>query len=230
MKRIVSTVLAGVVVVSLGGVAMAEEGHLGGTEIAVGVKSWVNDWKREVPGEGSTKSDNIMLVGPAVEVEFANHLFAEASYLFSTSNYTLDETGVDANFDRKDFDLAVGYSFLKYFGVFAGYRDSAFEKSNSNAKETSYGPLLGVRGSVAVNDALSVYAKGTYLITRLKTEEDGNSAKEDAPGWIAEIGVKYAFTKHLGADLGYKYERTKGDSDIKDTFQGVTLGVSYTFE
>lgn len=230
MKRIVSTFLAGVVVVSLSGVAMAEEGHLGGTEITVGVKSWVNDWKREVPGEGSTKSDNIMLVGPAVEVEFANHLFAEASYLFSTSNYTLDENGVDANFDRKDFDLAVGYSFFKYFGAFVGYRDSAFEKSNSDAKETSYGPLLGVQGSVAVNDALSVYAKGTYLITRLKTEENGNSAKEDAPGWIAEVGVKYAFTKHIGADLGYKYERIEGDSDIKDTFQGVTLGVFYTFE
>lgn len=230
MKRIVSSVLAGVMVVALGGVAMAEEGSEGGTEITVGVKSWLNNWKHEVPGEGSTKSDSILLVGPAVEVEFANHLFAEASYLFSTSDYTLNEEGVDANFDRKDFDLAVGYSFCKYFGAFVGYRDSAFEKSNPDADETSYGPLLGVQGSVAVNDALSVYGKGTYLITRLKTKEDGNSATEDAPGWIAEVGVKYAFTKHLGADLGYKYEWTEGDSDIKDTFQGATLGVSYTFE
>ncbi len=231
MKRIVSTVLAGVMVAALGGVAMAEEGPAEGTEITVGVKSWVNDWKHEVPEEGSTKSDNILLVGPAVEVEFANHFFAEASYLFSTSDYTLDEEGFDANFDRKDLDLAVGYSFCKNFGAFVGYRDSSFEMSNFDAEETSYGPLLGVQGSVAVNEALSVYAKGTYLITRLKAEEDGHSVTEDAPGWIAEVGVKYAFTKHIGADLGYKYEWTEGDdSDIEDTFQGVTLGVFYTFE
>jgi opacity protein-like surface antigen len=82
-----------------------------------------------------------------------------------------------------------------------------------------------------VTEAFSVYGKATYLFTRLKAEEDGHSDTQDSPGWIGELGVKYAFTKQVGANLGYKYETTKGDdSDVRDTFTGLTLGVNYTFE
>ena len=237
MKRFLSVVVAAAVLGCMGSVARAEEeGAAEGSrpEIVVGLKTWMNKMKREAAGESIT-SNNILLVGPAVEVECSKtHMFAEASYMVSASDYKVSVTEfdpalgsdvvVDKKISRRDIDLAVGYQFNHNVGAFVGYRDS--ELKEEGMKETSSGALIGVRGSVPVNEELSVFGKASYLFTRTKSD----LGTEDAPGWIAQLGVKYAFTKQIAAALGYQLETTKTkDTDVKDTFSGATLDVAYTF-
>ncbi len=220
MKRIVSGVAVVVMLLVMGGVVRAEEGAES-TEISAGVKTWINSWKNKAPD--ASRTANSILIGPAIEAEFSNHIFVEASYMTSVSDYKLSET---EKLNRNDFDLAAGYMFNHNVGAFAGYRNSAFKEKETGAKETLSGPLVGVRGSVPLNEAFSLFGKATYLNTTMKTDTDS----EASPGWIAEAGVKYAFCKCFSASLGYKYETTKGkDSHIDDTFSGATLDVMYTF-
>jgi len=231
MKGIVSAILAVAVMQFFGGAAMAAEEALeGGPEVSVRVNTWVNEWKREAPDGESITSSTVVLVGPTIEVEFPSHFFAEASLLGSLSEYSFTIDDAHEDLTRRDVDLAVGYSFCESFDAFVGYRHSRFKETESRVEEISYGPLVGISSSVAVNDALSFYGKATYLITRLRVKGGEEPGKQDAPGWIGEIGVKYAFTNQIAADLGYKYEYTKtDDSDIEDTFQGLTAGLSYLF-
>ncbi len=55
-------------------------------------------------------------------------------------------------------------------------------------------------------------------------------AREDAPGWITEIGGRMVFTEHIAMKLGYKWETTKGEvSHVKDSFRGTVLEITYAF-
>lgn len=228
MKRIISGIMMALLLVVMSGAARAEEEKVEGTVIKAGIKMWMNSWKREAPGTESMKSNNILLVGPSIEAELNDRFFVEASYLFSASDYKFTEAGVTTEFDRSDLDLALGTNLNRYVGAMIGYRNSAFKEKETGAKESLYGLFYSVRGSAPLNETISLYGKLTYLSTRFKAE---GQAREEAPGWIAEAGIKYAFNKELTGDLGYKYETTKGkDSSIKDTFTGVTLGVMYAFE
>lgn len=228
MKRFLICAAAAVLLIVGSGAAFAEEAKESkeGAEVEVGIKAWMNKMKRDAPAEKFT-SDSTILIGPAVEAKFQNNIFVEASYLFSASNYKADVGGTTREFDRADIDLAAGYMITHQFGAFAGYRNSAMKEKGTGNKETSYGPIVGVLGSVPVNEPLSIYGKLTYLFTRLKSDIEPT---RDAPGWIAEIGARYEFTKELSANLGYQYETTKTkNTDVKDTFSGFTLGAMYAF-
>jgi hypothetical protein len=222
-------VLYGIVVLLLlntGGVARAAE-EKGGVEVTAALKSWVNDWKREIPGTGSKTSDNIVLIGPAVEVEFHNGPVIEASYLMSASDYKFTEAGVTSSVDRQDLDLAIGKWLNHYVGFFLGYRNSSFKDKETKAKDYSYGLFYNLRGSVPLIGKSSLYANLTWLSTRFKAE---GQPREEAPGWIAEIGGRTPFTEQLSMNLGYKWETTKGkNTQVKDTFTGMTLDLVYTF-
>ena len=227
MKRIASGVVAALLFLTMSAGARAEEGKSEGVEVTAAVKAWMNQWKRSDPAAESKTSNSIILIGPAIEVEFPVGIFVEASYLTSMADYKVSEATGDIKFSRTDIDLAAGYMFNHNVGAFVGYRNSEFKEKDSGAKETLSGTLLGVRGSVPVSEAFSVYGKATYLFTNLKPSD---ADSEQAPGWIAEAGLKYAFTKAFAGALGYKYETTKTkDSKIEDTFTGATLDVMYTF-
>jgi len=229
MKRIVSGVVAVLLILTVSGAVQAEEGA-GGTEVTVGVKAWYNNWKREAASVGSETSSYTMLIGPTIEAEFPNHVFVEGSYMMAASDYKFSEgDNTTRKFDRTDLDLAVGYMFTHHVGLFAGYRDSRFKEKETSVKESVTGPLAGIRASAPLDEALSLYGKLTYLFTTLKSSEEGMGS-EKAPGWVAEVGARYAFTKQLAGSLGYKFEKTETkESEIKDTFTGLTLDVMYTF-
>lgn len=211
---------------TMSGAVRAEEG--GG--VTVGVKTWYNNWKREAASIGSETSSYVLLIGPAIEKEFPNHLFVEGSYLMAASDYKFTEGDyIERKFDRSDLELAIGYQFTENIGLFAGYRDSRFKEKTTEVKESMTGPLAGIRASAPLDEALSLYGKLTYLATTFKSSEEGLGS-EKAPGWVAEAGARYAFTREFAGSIGYKYEKTETkESEIKDTFTGVTLDVMYTF-
>jgi hypothetical protein len=230
MKKFVIVVMVAVAAL-WGGLVFAGEG----VEVEVGVKAWYNKWTNDDPAFGKIKFDPTFLVGPAIEVKFPNHLFVEASYLLSVSDYTKEEGGDKLSSDRKDLDLTIGYNIVPSFGVFVGYKSVSMDwkltgTTMDNGSLDLTGPMIGIRGSYEMNKMFALYGSATYLFTELKSTDTAGSTTEDAPGTIFELGVKAAFNKQLSGTLGYKVESTKEDkTNIKDTFAGVTLGVMYAF-
>ena len=211
---------------SMNGTAHCEEG----AKTAAGLKIWMNRWKSEQPGSESRTSGIGALIGWAAEAEFSNGIFLEASYLVSVSDYTFDRADVTTDVERSDVDMAVGYQFNHNVEVFAGYRSSQFWEKITKNKETIHGPLIGVRGSVPLNNALSLFGELTFLPRSTKATFAATNEKETALGWISRAGVKYVFSREIAGALGYQYETTKGkDTNIKDTFAGATLDMMYSF-
>ena len=234
MKKIV-IVLVVACVALWGGLAFAGEK----VEVEAGVKAWYNEWTSNDPLVTKTEWDASLLVGPAVEVKFPSHIFIEASYLMSVTDYTSTFYLHKLTANRKDLDLAVGYDFTPSFSAFAGYKNVSTDWDmdlngpiiDSGSIDLA-GPMAGIRGRFALNDTFSIYGNATYLFTKAESKSRYVATKkEDAPGTIFELGAKAAFNKQLSATLGYKVESTKEDNtNIKDTFSGFTLGVMYAFE
>ena len=169
-----------------------------GTKTAAGLKIWMNRWKSERPGSEDKISGIGALVGWAAEAEFSNGVFLEASYLVSISDYTFDNADVTTDVERSDVDVAAGYQFNHNVGVFAGYRSSQFREKITKNKETLHGPLVGVRGSVPLNDVLSLFGKLTYLPRSTKAAFAATNEKETGSGWFISAGVTHVFTtQHL---------------------------------
>jgi len=209
-----------------------------GVEVAAGVKAWYNEWTNDDPASGKTEFDASLLIGPAIEVKFPNHIFVEASYLLSVTDYESTFFIHKLTAERKDLDLIAGYDFSPAFGVFVGYKSVTTEwdmdLSGTIIDKGSVdltGPTVGIRGNLALNKTASLYGNASYLFTKSESKDSGGTLKEDAPGTIFELGAKVAFSKALSGTLGYKVESTEGDkSKTKDTFAGFTLGVMYSFD
>ncbi len=227
MKRILIGAVAVLLLIAGSGVARAQEG----TGVELGLKMWINDWTEDVPGAPSITSDSTVLLGPAIKVKFPNYVFLEASYLFSTSDYDFPDTG--AKVERQDLDAAIGYMIVPGFGVLAGYKHASFKNRDSGFTFDLYGPVIGIIGIAQVDPYLSFYGRLDYLFTKFKTNfppEPFLPSREDDPGWMFEFGVKYAFTREFSGSIGYKYETYEGnDSDIRDTFSGLTLSGMVAF-
>lgn len=225
MKRIAHGAAAFLFLLSICGAAYAQTGVL------VGLKTWINNWKSEMPGSESERSSTIALVGWDFEADFSSRVFFNASYLMSVSDYKFDPAAISAQIERTDLDLALGYQFNRYAGVFLGYRSSQFKDNLTERRETASGPLIGVRGTAPLTDALSLTARLTGLPLIDKATFTEPEQREQARGWIGEVGVTYDFTSKLRGTLGYKYETSTGkNTRIRDTFSGTTFGVTYVYQ
>lgn len=225
MKGMLIGVMAALLFITGSGTAAhAQEG----TEAELGIKMWWNEWERDFPDIADATSDTALLIGPGVMVKFRNQVFVDASYLFSTSDYKFSEAGLTTKLDRQDADFAIGYMIIPEFGILAGYRNVWFDEEGTGLKETIYGPIIGILGSAPVNEAFSFYTKINYQFTRFKEKDEFGTFREDNPGWIAEIGAKYAFTWQFSGRIAYRYETNKGeDSDVRDTFSGLALSAMF---
>ena len=224
MKRILRGALAALLLVAVSGAAHAEE-----SRVEAGVLMWVNQWTQDVPGAGSITSDSTVLFGPAIEVKFPNHVFVDASYLFSLSDYTFS-SGAVFNDERQDTDVAIGYMIVPEFGVLAGYKNSTFKERETGIKDRVYGPVVGMVFMAPVYWNTLFYTKLNYLFTQFKQEDAFGTFQEDSPGWIFEIGFKVGFTREFSGIFGYKYETNTGStSNIQDSFSGLVFGAMVAF-
>ena len=226
MKRFVYSVFV-LILLTASSVARAEE-ERGGPEVTAALKTWVNQWKHDDPVAGRKISDSVIaLIGPAVTVKLKNTFVLEGSYLVSASDYRFTETGVTTEFHRRDLEFGIGKWINRYIGFFVGYRNSSFENKATGVKEFFYGEYWSFRGESPFIGKSSLYGNATYLDTRFKAE---GLAREDAPGWIFEIGGRTSFTKQVAMKLGYKWETTEGETTkVKDAFRGTVLELTYAF-
>jgi len=226
MKRIAGTVVAFVLLLSMSGAAHSEEGK----KIVGGLKTWTNNWNREVPGSASMQSNSIMLVGWGAEALFSNRVFLEASYLMSFQDYIFDQTHPASQRERNDFEAAIGKQFYRTMGCFFGFRSTQITERGTQFKETEYGPFVGVRGAAPLINAVSLFGRLTYLPLSERKTHTTTTSKEKATAWFAAAGIKYDFSKRINGSLGYQYETSKGENTkIKDTFAGLTFDVMYVF-
>ncbi len=225
MRRILVGAVAALLLIMGSGVAHAADDS--GAE--VGLQMWINDWTREDPRVGSIiTSDTIILFGPTIDVKFPNHVFLNADYLFSLSDYTFPATTFSDNRDRQDIDVSIGYMIVPVFGVLAGYKNSVIHTRETGIKETLDGPVMGVIFNAPVYYNAAFYGKVNYLFTRFKQEGGGFSEfHEDSPGWMWEFGFKVAFTRQFNGTFGWRYETNTGNnSSVRDSFSGLVFGAS----
>lgn len=224
MKRILLGVISVLLLVAGSGTARAGEDK----GVEAGFKMWINDWTHDVPGAGSITSDTTVLFGPALEVKLPNHVFVEASYLFSLSDYTFLSDMI-YNDERQDADVSIGYQIVPEFRVMAGYKKSSFKEKETGIKDTVYGPLIGMIGIAPLSYNAAFYGKLDYLFTRFKQQGGGlDGFEEDSPGWTLELGCKFDFTRVFSGTFGYKYETNTGsNSDIQDSFSGLIFNAMF---
>jgi outer membrane protein with beta-barrel domain len=222
MRRILMGIAAAMLLIAGNGVARAEEGA---TRVEMGIKLWLNNWRHDNPGVENIRSDTATLLGPAIEAKFSDRMIAEASFLFSVTDYTFSNSNT-INDGRQDADIAIGYLIVPNFGVLAGYKDTSLREKETGITQTLAGPLVGVVAHVPVDQETSFYTRLNYLFLRHK--EAG--VTEDSPGWNFEFGIRYAYTRDFAGTLGYKYETNTGrDSNVEDSFSGLTLGAMFAF-
>jgi len=225
MKRILIGVAAALLLIAGSGAVRAEESNW----VEAGVKWWVNDWTHDDPRFGSITSDTTVLFGPEIKVKFPNHVFVEASYLFSLSDYTFsDNFNTTFNDDRQDANVAIGYMIVPEFGVLAGYKNSVNRTKETGIQDTVDGPVIGMVLNAPMYYNASFYGKLNYLFTRFKQQGGGiNGFQEDSPGWMWEFGFKVAFTRQFYGTFGWRYETNTGsNSNVQDSFSGLIFGAT----
>jgi len=181
---------------------------------------------------GTMESSSNVLIGWGAEALFPNRIFLEASYLMSFPNtyYIFDQITPASERERTDFEVAIGKQFHPHIAYFFGFRSTQTMERSNNFKETVAGPFAGIRGSVSLSNAISLFGKLTFLPLSERTVNTTSKSSEWATGWFAAAGIKYDFTRRLSASLGYQHESTEGENtDTRDTFEGPTFDVMYVF-
>jgi hypothetical protein len=224
MKRIFIGAAAALLLIAGSGAAHAADGN----RVEAGLQMWVNDWTHSDPAFGSITSDTIVLFGPTIKVKFPNRVFADASYLFSLSDYTFS-SGAVYNDRRQDVDVSIGYMIVPAFGVLAGYKNSVINERETGIKDTLYGPVFGVIAIAPMYYNAAFYGKFNYLFTRFKQQGGAtNGFQEDSPGWMWEFGFNVAFTKQFYGTFGWRYETNQGNnSNVEDSFSGLIFGATF---
>lgn len=228
----------------------------------------------------SLDSDYNILVTPTVSLRYKKFLLA-GSYAtgpeFEFSSYTdlalvgsgtctdtgtgaTRECAVSSRFstkaDRTEWDVAVGYIFLRYFSLFAGYKSIEQEfkttstiltpglvgtgvPSVSEGTTTIKGPVVGLQGSGPIGDTpLLLFGNVTYGL--LKSEFGGGTPDADSPMLSSEVGLAYRFPRqHIQTALSYKVQviytdledisPNNRDQEGPDVTNGPILAISLFF-
>ena len=223
MRRILAGAAVALLLMLGSGVAHAADG----SRVEAGLLMWINDWSQYGPGYSIT-SDTTVLFGPTIKVTFPNHVFLDASYLFSLSDYTFS-SGAVFNDNRQDVDVSIGYMIVPEFGVLAGYKNTVFHEKETGIQDTVDGPVIGMILNAPMYYNASFYGKLNYLFTRFKQQGGGISGfQEDSPGWMWEFGFKVAFTRQFYGTFGWRYETNTGsNSNVQDSFSGLIFGATF---
>lgn len=225
MKRVLIALSAVLLVIAMSGAVCAAEP----ARFGAGIKMWFNDWTQDIPGFGSVTSDTALLIGPAISLGSRNGPFVEASYLAAGSDYRFSDPAVVGNVERRDVDLAAGFRIVPEFSLLAGYKRSLFKDRTAQTKATVSGPFIGMRADLPVDPYVAFYIGSNFLFTEYELESAGGF-QEDSPGWTFELGLKFSITREFLGSFGYKYETNTGDdSNVKDSFSGITLSGMIVF-
>ena len=247
MKKIV-TVLLSVTLIFCSTAAFAVD-----TKVTLGLKAWANSWDETIDYIDGTSNSYDMgsafMLGPSLNVKLGK-VFLGATYLKSMSDYEAKDwsypgSGDTMTFERKDLDITLGVMFVPYFGMFVGYKtvdapatysDPFYGITNESVGTWKLkGPGIGILGNIPLGRAAAIYGNLAFLSLKQEFALSGGSTvpSYDLTGIAGEVGVAFAFTESLSANIGFKAQSFSGDNEagdtVDDTFKGLTLGLNYSF-
>ncbi|MCL2155594.1 MAG: hypothetical protein FWH53_08025, partial [Leptospirales bacterium] len=149
---------------------------------------------------------------------------------------------------RHDSDLALNYRLNDYLKIFAGIK---YRKISTNSNENSYtpviiygiktdaiGPGLGLSATIPVAKNMYLISTGSGLFLVRRSEYDlgfgaGDKIYYHSYGYNLTLGFAY-YIEPVSTiiNLGGRYQCfiDRKDTSIRDSFYGITLTATYSFE
>jgi hypothetical protein len=244
------------------------------TSVTIGLKTWVTNWntwfvQSTTNGLGNNASfaviNDVFNRKAESEVSFIPQLtvrngpwlvsgsaLAKKEFTFFLSNPNGTQLN-EASFERKEYDVNLGYSLAPGIAVTLGWKDLRYE--GGTYKYNAKGPTIGVSGSAALAMGFSMYGNIGY--GRPKINEEAGTEKKRGSYLLTEVGVAYPLgqmsegLKTTVVTAGYRYQRLSSGNvttttravnngqlgavlgeravELVDITEGFTLGVSFTF-
>jgi hypothetical protein len=221
---------------------------------SIGAQYWKPDWSFKVKETGYNPSATTnAFFGPTASLGYKN--FRLGVQYFS-GDFDSDDDVMELK--RKDLDVFLYYSFLKYFTLMVGYKDFEYNYdyvsgyyAGTKYKTTVHGPGAGLSIGTFFGDS-GVYIRGSgYYMPSLKgdknfdngTASDSDAGSADGDGYTLEAGIGYLWSisdsMRLNLGAGYKIQKMSFDFgtsdagfqwyDIDDDFKGFKAEISLMF-
>ncbi|TAL39822.1 MAG: hypothetical protein EPN93_00835 [Spirochaetes bacterium] len=215
----------------------------GAVGVSAGASTWYA-WWGYTPHQGNGDFDPGLLYGPVVGIDFAKHWSVTSVFLTGNLGERFDGLP-DLRYRRYDSDTTVGYSFARYFKIFAGFKYVRFDDDSSggstpifgSANQNFYtmGPGAGLSCLVPLTDTLFgiLNFSGLYCYGKYKDPSVSDNTKDLGYNITAAIAWHYApasVTLTLGGR--YQYLDSRYDTmtyDSKTKFYGITFSAVYHF-
>lgn len=197
--------------------------------VNIGIKGWYNSWE-----SGGIESDALVLMlGPSAGLTYGKW-FGGISYLVTMQDYKFSnlDTGFDLKVDRSELDLTAGYMFHPRVGILAGYKYISGD-GDIIAIPWEYslsGLVFGVTANYPIKDVpLTIFGSLSYLIGEVELSLLGVSETDDVTGTSLDLGVAYAISEKVSANVGYKHQSFEYEGGGEDIFSALTIGLNYAF-
>ena len=210
-------------------------------DISVGASTWYAWYKPS--GGGSV--DPALLFGPALSVKFDDDYNLTFVYYYGEYEYNYGRTS-----KRHDSDIALNYRLNNFLKVFGGIK---YRKVTANSNEysvppplvviygiktDSIGPGLGLSATYPIIRNMYVIGTGSGLFLVRRSEYDLGFGVNDKRyyhnyGYNFSLGIAYYIEPASTIiNLGGRYQcfMDRKDTSIKDSFYGITLTATYSFE
>ena len=210
-------------------------------DISVGASSWYAWYKPS----GGAKVDPAFLFSPALSVKFNDDYNLTFVYYYGKFDYDYGRTST-----RHDSDLALNYRLNNFLKVFAGVKYRRIT-ADSNEKSTppppvplysiktdSIGPGVGLSGTFPVIENMYLIATGSGLFLFRRSEYDLGFGVSDKRyyhnyGYNTTLSIAYYIAPlSTVINLGGRYQCfiDRKDTSIRDSFYGITLTATYSFD
>ncbi len=239
--------------------------------VTVGLKAWNTKWSTWFTQDTVNVDSNTQISGdvfnrtasseftfiPALTVRWGDWLVSGSMLAKKEFEFFLSQDGnVDGqldrlSFERKEYDVNVGYSIAPNAAFTLGWKQLEYKSQNSSYKYKASGATLGFAGSAPLAHGVSMYGNLAYGRPKIS---DGVSGEPRGDYFLTEVGLAYPLggmsdmLKSLVLTAGYRYQKLQSDSvtvtttrfttgqplgsrevELIDTTEGFTIGVSGTF-
>lgn len=205
-------------------------------QINVGVKGWYNSWEVKLDTVSIESDSSVLMLGPSITLK-SGEWFGGISYLTTMADYEFNFVGDKLSGSRSDLDIMAGYMFHPRVGILAGYKyissDLAYTSpwGSEDAELTLSGPVIGITANYPIeNTPISLFGSLSYLFGESEFTMAGVSETDDVTGTTLDLGVAYAISEKVSANVGYKHQSFEGDEGGEEhIFSGLTFGLNYAF-
>lgn len=204
-----------------------------------------------LPGasENFTSGSRVALT-PSLSVRYGKLLFSASHFV--SKRYSFDGNTGAFTAKRKETDALAGYYVLPTLALTLGYKSVQQDFADRYKYD---GPIVGAVASAPLTGGFSLYGNFGYgrMKAKLPLQDAAGRSKFDVNYLLGEVGVAYGFNpsgvlpgaKAAALTIGYRNQvlATQGfripldagnssqtrSTDLRDTTEGLTLGLSASF-